>query len=119
MTSLIPVYLKTIYKDEPVYRGTKVVYSIFDKEFEQQLGKDFTRKASLNAVPDNHLECFAHGDHCSLQIGAITHSDAIVQVGTTVDPAISKHISDKPFMQHSDDQQGDQYASLYDQLCNR
>ena len=118
MTSLIPVYLKTIYKDEPVYRGAKVVYSIFDKEFEHNLGKDFTRKASLNSVPDNQLECFAPGNHDSLQIGAITHADAIVQVAGSVDPAIAKHISDKPFMQHSEDQQGDQYASLYDKLCN-
>jgi len=119
MTSLIPVYLKTIYKDEPVYRGTKVVYSIFDKEFDYELGKDFTRKASLNAVPDNQLACFAPGDHSGLQIGAITHADAVVQVAGSMDPDIAKHISDKPFLQHSEDELGDQYASLYDRLCNR
>ena len=35
MTSLIPVYLKTLYKDEPVFKNAKVVYSIFENEFKR------------------------------------------------------------------------------------
>src|ERR1700710_123942 len=50
MTSLIPLYMKTLYKDEPVFRNAKVVYSVFENQFDATLGKDFARKASLNSL---------------------------------------------------------------------
>ena len=56
MTSLIPLYLKTIYREEPVFKKAKVVYTVFDNQFEESLGKDFARKASLNHIDDEHLE---------------------------------------------------------------
>jgi starch synthase len=118
MTSLIPIYLKTLYKDEPVFRHSKVVYSVFDKEFDHCLGKDFARKASLNSLLDEQLSCFEDGDCVSLQIGGVKHADAIVQVASNVDPNIAKHISDKPCIRHSDDACADCYSDLYDQLLN-
>jgi len=118
MTSLIPIYLKTIYKDEPVYRNSKVVYSVFDKEFDQDLGKDFARKANLNSMLDEQLACLENGDCTSLQISGIKHADAIIQVASQVDPTIAKHISDKPCIRHEEEAYVENYATLYDQLLN-
>ena len=52
-SSLIPLYIKTLYKDDPLFRDTKVIYSIFDTDFKGQLNADlmekllFERKAKL------------------------------------------------------------------------
>ena len=38
MTSLIPMYLKTVYKKEPVFTHSKVIYTIGQNTFKEKLG---------------------------------------------------------------------------------
>jgi hypothetical protein len=83
---------------------SKVVYSVFDKEFDHCLGKDFARKASLNSLLDEQLSCFEDGDCVSLQIGGVKHADAIVQelrcLGRSVREAVAAK-GDRSFMKMS------------------
>jgi starch synthase len=116
MTSLIPVYLKTIYKDEPVFKNAKVVYSIFENEFKEDLGKDFARKASLNEIEDKHLETYAKGDNKSLHMGGIKNADAVVDCTTNLDPEYAKMFKAKPSMTHDSDNLGEKYGAFYEQL---
>ena len=47
MTSLIPFYLKTIYKKEPVFGNSKVVYTIGQNTFKEKMGPEFLKKSLL------------------------------------------------------------------------
>lgn len=120
MTSLIPLYIKTIYKDEPVFRNAKVVYSIFENGFEETLGKDFARKASLNFIDNEDLQYY-NGAKCKdLYIGAVMHSDAVVRATEKVDPTVEKtlkKLGEKPVMQHSENQSAaEDYLRFYDEV---
>lgn len=54
LTSLIPMYLKTVYKDEPVLQNAKIVYSIYKNAFEDKLSKTFLIKPlSPRRLPAN------------------------------------------------------------------
>lgn len=116
MTSLIPLYIKTLYKDEPVFKNSKVVYTVFENDFSHNLGDDFGRKASLNAISDNELECFTNGNCESLQAGGVKHADAIVTYSDNVHPDVTKQMDNKPNMRHSDETLADSYVNFYDQL---
>jgi starch synthase len=56
--------MKTIYKSEPVFKNAKVVYSVFENQFESSLGKEFARKASLNTI-DNKQTSSLSDSSCS------------------------------------------------------
>lgn len=119
MTSLIPLYLKTIYKDEPVFQNSKVVYSIFSNEHQDSLGSDFTRKASLNHITDDELKPYQNGDCASLYIGAITHSDAVVRCDSEIDPSVDQHLKnglEKPILEHRGENIAAEYTEFYDTL---
>lgn len=116
MTSLIPVYLKTLYKDEPVFKSSKVVYSVFENEFKENLGKDFARKASLNEIEDKHLETYAKGDNKSLHMGGIKNADAVVDCTSKLDPEFAKMFKAKPHMTHDSDNLGEKYVAFYEQV---
>jgi starch synthase len=116
MTSLIPVYLKTLYKDEPVFKNAKVVYSVFENEFKENLGKDFARKASLNEIEDKHLETYSNGDNKSLHMGGIKNADAVVDCTSNLDPEFAKMIKAKPHMTHDSENLGEKYVAFYDQV---
>src|ERR1044072_5273436 len=48
MTSLVPVYLKTVYKKEPVFGYSKTIYTAQADEFSEKLSDDFIRKAIIS-----------------------------------------------------------------------
>lgn len=121
MTSLIPLYLKTIYKDEPVFRNAKVVYSVMDDYFKETLGADFARKASLNHIDDAVMDSFHPADNASLHKGAITHADAVVTDGDSIQPEVANFLktqTKKPTLQHQNESLADLYATFYDKLLN-
>jgi len=123
MTSLIPLYLKTIYKDEPVFRNAKVVYSVFENQFEENLGKDFARKASLNTIDSKQVVSLGKSNSAGLYITGITHADAVVRASVDIDVEVSKFMKKqkgKIILEHNDSEQyADAYIELYDTLLQR
>ncbi|MGV3767668.1 MAG: glycogen/starch synthase [Chitinophagaceae bacterium] len=78
MSGLIPLYLKTIYKKEPVFSHSKVVFTIGQNTFKESLGEDFIKKANLNgALKDKDLEAFKEATNTAMFRGGATHADAI------------------------------------------
>lgn len=121
MTSLIPLYLKTIYKNEPVFKNSKVVYSVFENEFKETLGKDFARKASLNNIEPEQMACFDDASCNGLYMGAIAHADAVVKAATNIDPAVESKLNSMatPVLEHAEEQQlADNYIKFYDDILS-
>ncbi|MEX1203021.1 MAG: glycogen/starch synthase, partial [Ferruginibacter sp.] len=48
MTGLIPMYLKTAYKKEPVFSHSKIVYTIGEHTFKEKLEKEFINLLAIN-----------------------------------------------------------------------
>lgn len=119
MTSLIPLYLKTIYRNEPVFRDSKVIYSVYEESSFNNLGKDFARKASLNAIEELQMGTFQQSDLDGLHKGAIAHADAVITNSDGVASQVAAEIADKPSMRHSDEGFEDQYVTFYEQLMSQ
>jgi len=58
MTSLVPFYLKTAYKTEPLFQQSKVVYSIYGEEVGKDFSKDFLEKASRSKSYNFARRCY-------------------------------------------------------------
>lgn len=78
MTSLIPLYLKTAYKTEPLFQQSKVVYSVYGNELQQSFSEQFAIKASINNLTESDLGAYQNGTGVNLSKGAIRYADAIV-----------------------------------------
>jgi starch synthase len=118
MTSLIPLYLKTIYKDEPVFRDAKVVYSVYHEDCDSVLGDDFVRKASLNTIDDACLECYSDTSINKIHVGAIQHADGIVTACDEAHRTVESHLDGKLVMKHSDTNTEEEYVSFYEKLMS-
>jgi predicted RNA-binding protein YlqC (UPF0109 family) len=67
MTGLIPFYLKTVYKKEPVFAHSKVVYTIGQNTFKEKLGANFTKTANIHAtIKEKDLEPFSDATNTAL-----------------------------------------------------
>ncbi|TCJ19224.1 starch synthase [Flaviaesturariibacter flavus] len=94
MTSLIPAYLKTVYKKEPVFAHSKVVFTIGENTFEESLGDDFVQKALIHAsLKEKDLDVFKEATNTALFRGGATHADAITFGSEQIDPALASAFS--------------------------
>jgi starch synthase len=48
MTGLIPMFIKTAYKKDPVFMNSKVVYTIGENTFKDKFEKDFLTRVAIN-----------------------------------------------------------------------
>ena len=78
MTGLIPFYLKTVYKKEPVFSHTKVVFTIGQNTFKEKLGNDFIKKALIHpSLKEKDMEVFKEVNNTAMFRGGATFADAI------------------------------------------
>lgn len=78
MTSLVPMFLKTAYKKEPVFSSSRTVFTAQPKQFEEKLSDDMF-KMVLNSVPikDKDLEPYTN-DNDGLMYGACKYADVVI-----------------------------------------
>jgi starch synthase len=89
MSALVPAYLKTVYKKEPVFAHSKVVYTIGQNTFEESLGDDFVKKALIHAsLKEKDLDAFKESNNVGLFRGGATFADAITFGAEDADPAL-------------------------------
>jgi starch synthase len=79
MTGLIPLYLKTVYKKEPVFSHSKVVFTIGQNTFKDKLGSNFLKTANINPtiLKDKDLESFKDANNTGMFRGGATYADVI------------------------------------------
>jgi len=94
MTSLIPFYLKTVYKKEPVFAHSKVVFTIGQNTFKEKLGSDFIKIANIhNSIKEKELEPFSDGTNSALFRGAALSADAITFGAEKIDKKLVEEFS--------------------------
>ena len=73
------MFLKTTYKDDPIFANSKVVYTVSNNYFENKLKKDFTTQIQISdSITKKHVEHFKDADNNSLNIGGSEFADALM-----------------------------------------
>ncbi len=120
MSALVPAYLKTTYKDDPTFKNSKVVYSIYDDAFNGKLHADFAQKAIMSNMTDAHTETFAPGTTYALYAGAIQYSDGIVLGSENISEEVLNNVknSQKSVLEFNSTADFENYYNFYDEITN-
>lgn len=59
MSALVPLYVKTAYKEEPSFRDSKIVFSMSDEVLKKPMGKNFGECIAFRNVDASVLEGFS------------------------------------------------------------
>lgn len=93
MTSLIPLYLKTAYKKEPVFNYSKVIYTAQDSQFSEKLNPNFIKKALIsNEIKEKDMDAFKDGTNLALTLGASKCADVVVMGSEKPEKALVEDI---------------------------
>jgi len=111
MTSLIPLYIKEVYKNESIFQNSKVVYSLYDSTYEESFEESFFTKASINNLNPEDLKDYKDGSGVVLHTGAIEKSDAIILGSESLKGFKAK---DKPVLDYQSIETDDYLATYVD-----
>jgi starch synthase len=94
MTSLIPLYLKTAYKKEPVFSHSKVVYTIGQNSFKEKMGPEFLKKMAIHAaIKEKEMESYKDNNNTGMFRGGATWADAITFGAEKIDKKLVEEFS--------------------------
>ena len=78
ISSLMPLYLKQYYKDEPLFSKSKVITSIYDNEIQGDLNPDIISKIKFDEVESETLNILENPSYENLYKLSILNSDGVV-----------------------------------------
>ncbi|MDB5252946.1 MAG: starch synthase [Flaviaesturariibacter sp.] len=123
MTGLVPAYLKTVYKKEPVFAHSKVIYTIGQNTFTEKLGADFIKKALIHpTIKEKDLDIYKEGTNTALFRGAATYADAITFGTEDIDKKLADEftkVRGKKTLPYDAESDLTDYLQLYNDLASK
>lgn len=124
MSGLVPMYIKTAYKREPVFAHSKVMFTLGSPTFTESLGKDFVQRANIHQnIAKKDLEPYSSADNYGMFRGGASYADIIDFGAEDVDERLVKEFSNAkgkmiiPFSGHDTDLT--EYLDVYSDLATK
>ena len=121
MSAIVPIYLKKVFNDDPLFRDVKVVVSLCDDRFEQPFNEGFAQKVANEGVKDEKLADLALPSYENLYRFVIDYADGIVVASESANPTLVEYArqSGKPVMEFEKKEEAemfDNYNRFYEEL---
>lgn len=120
-TSLVPLYLKKSFADNPLFSDSKVVYSVYDSEFKKSLNPSFKKKLLLEGITKDDIKIINDANYINLNKLAITNSDAVIIGSEKINSELETFIEKRgiPVLEYNgEDGYIDRYSDFYDELIS-
>ena len=117
MAALLPLYLKNIYKDEPIFQNSKIVTSLYGNEFDKTLNKKMMNKILFDEIDESYISELTKPTYENLMKVAIDSSDAVIKGSENISSGINEYLKKykKPIL---DFQPIDSFAEPYMDFYN-
>ena len=91
MASLLPLYLKHFYADEPLFADSKIVTSIYEEGFQGELDPEMQKKIAFDGIPESAIETLAKPNYNNLLKVAVDFSDAIILAAENIPEELKEY----------------------------
>ena len=118
-TSLIPLYVKKSYRDNPLFSETKVVISIYDDDFTEDMPADIGKKIKYDGVTKQDLTYYKKTNFVNLIKAAVEYSDGVIVGSPKINTELRDHAatSGKPFLDYQgEDDYFEAFSEFYDKV---
>ncbi len=120
-TSLVPLYLKKAYHDDPLFQQSRIIYSMYKDNFPEPLNKKFRKKLLVEGIGDKDVAVLNPPDYVNLSKLAINYSDAVILGSKEINGTIRDYITkdEKPVLEYQNEEEYvDLYSDFYDKILN-
>ncbi len=118
-TSLIPLYVKKSYRDNPLFSETKVVLSIYNDDFKEEMASDIGKKIKYDGVTKQDLAYYKKTNYVSLIKAAVEYSDGVIAGSPKINKELLEfvNVSGKPLLDYQGEENYiDAFSDFYDKV---
>ena len=114
-TCLFPLYLKTYYKDEPIFANSKIVTSIYAKDFDKVISKNLYDKVAFDNIPLELISPLKKASFENLVQLSLNFSDGYAIADSENSLSIQDYLTDDsiPGLSFEDSQKQDAFVNFY------
>jgi starch synthase len=120
-TALVPIFIKKAYNDDPLFANSKIVCSLYNNDFKENLDKSFASKIPFEGIESDDVKVLKEPSYTNLMKLAVNYSDGIIAGSKEINPDVVKYINEKkiPFLPfHPEDTYIDAYSQFYDKILD-
>ena len=101
-TGMVPLFVKKTYKDNPLFANAKIIYSVYNDQFNTPLNANMAAKIAEDGIAINEISVINEPNFVNLSKLAIDYSDATIKGSETIDGELEKYMkeSKKPFLDY-------------------
>lgn len=119
-SAIVPIYLKKIFHDDPIFKDVKIVVSLYDDKFTQPL-KSLREKVAGEGIKDKNLSILNDSSYENLYRFVISYVDGVIIASQGVDAAVAdfaRESGKKVLEYQSPEEEGyyDNYNRFYEEL---
>ncbi|MDT8309563.1 MAG: glycogen/starch synthase, partial [Bacteroidales bacterium] len=116
-SACVPIYLKTSYKENPIFSESKIIFSLYNDYFPESLDSKMSEKFLMENVRKKDIEKLKKPDYLSLMKTAIDYSDAIILGSEKINETLFDYLkeSGKPYLDY---QPEEEYIKAYNAFYN-
>jgi starch synthase len=121
MTGLVPLYLKRAYNEDPLFAHSKVIYSVYNKEFKKPFESSFRKKLWMEGITNEDVELIKNASFINLSKLAVAMSDAVIMGSKNINLELIRYIksSKKPLLEfQKEEEYMDAYSQFYDTILS-
>ena len=112
LSSLLPLYLRNYYGNEPLFNEAKIVTSIYNQDFQGALDKDMYKKVLFDGLENDQVKHLKKPTYVNIMKTAVDNSDAAIIAGDNIPDELKKYLNklDKPVMEYKNKEE---FAQAY------
>ena len=121
MNAFVPLYIKKVFNEDPIFSKSKVIFSIYNTGFEDELNKNFGNKAILDGVDLEDVAELSKPSATEVYKYAAKWSDGVIigseGINTELDQEIRK--MGKPILEFQNEESYvEEYNNFYDSVLS-
>jgi starch synthase len=117
-TGMVPLFVKKTYKDNPLFANTRIVYSVYNDQFDTPLNNEMARKISEDGINMEDIAILNEPTFENYTKLALANSDAVIKGSEVINANIEQHIKASG-MQYLDYQPKEGYIDSYFDFYNK
>lgn len=118
--SLMPLYVKKYYAEDPIFAESKIIVSLYDDAYPKTLNKKFTDKLIFDGFNKKDIKHLTEeSSHLNMIKQSIEFADGVIQATETINPEVEKFVkkSGKQFLGFKNElEYMDSFNEFYDMI---
>lgn len=116
LSSMLPLYLRNYYGNEPLFNKAKIVTALYNQDFEGTLNPDMHKKVLFDGLENEQVKHLKKPSYVNLMKTAAENSDAIIIAGNDVPEELTSFVKKlkKPVLPYKTrEEYGQAYQEFY------